>query len=902
MIDLMCGMRGPAIIRRMLVSVPLIAAYLLLLSTSAFAGPSAEPTALRATLPNGLRVVIVPNRLAAVTTVVVNYLVGGNETPEGFPGMAHAQEHMMFRGSPGLNAGQLADINAAMGGMSDADTQQTVTQYFFTVPSQYLDVALHIESIRMSGVLDNAAQWRQERGAIEQEVAQDLSSPEYVFYTRLLSAMFKGTPYAHDPLGTEASFDRTTSAMLKKFYDTWYAPNNAILVIAGDVQPESALDLVKQRFASIPPKTLPKRPSVRLKPVKPQTIRMKSDLPYGMTIIAFRMPGYDDPDFAASQVLADVLDSRRGALYELAAEGKTLESGFQLNTLPRAGVGYAVATFPENGRGQMTVDELKRVIRQAVAGGISSDLVAAAKRRETAQAEFQKNSVQGLAMEWSQALAVEGRRSPRSDIEAINRVTPEDVQRAARRYLDLNHAVTAIFTPQASGAPVSSKGFGGTESFNLPQSKNITLPDWARNALERLTMPESGLHPIRKTLPNGITLVVQPSTISDTVSVYGHVQNKPALQVPDGQEGVDDVLSGLFDYGTTHLDRKAFQKALDDIAADVSAGTDFSLNVLKAHYDEGVRLLADNQLHPALPESAFQIVRRQVAAVASGQMKSPDELTHRALEKALYPKGDPTLRWATPHSVTALTLKDVHNYYARVFRPDETIIVVIGDVTPEEAETVIMKYFGQWKASGAKPDLLLPKVPSNPPAVIRIPDKSRVQDRVILAETLDLSRSDPDYYALQLGNHVLGGGFYATRLYRDLREESGLVYSVDVGMNARKRRTVYVVEYACDPANVGKARAIVVRNIESMRTRPVDPAELHLAKAMLLRAIPLQEASLGGIARGFIHRLILDLPLDEPIRAAQRYFSLTAEQVQAAFAKKLRPGGWVQAAEGAEPR
>jgi zinc protease len=902
MIDLLCGMRRSPLSHRTLTGVCLIVACLLLLPVFAVAGPSAETTVLRTTLPNGLRVVIVPNRIAAVTTVVVNYLVGSNEAPKGFPGMAHAQEHMMFRGSPELNAGQLADINAEMGGMFDADTQQTVTQYFFTIPSQYLDVALRIESIRMSGVLDSAAQWKLERGAIEQEVARDLSSPEYVFYTRLLSAMFKGTPYAHDALGTKASFDRTTGAMLKKFYDTWYAPNNAILVIAGDVQPKSALELVKQRFGTIPSKTIPKRPSIHLKPVAPQTIHMKSDLPYGMAIIAMRMPGYDDPDFAASQVLADVLDSRRGALYELAAEGKSLESGFQLDTLPRSGVGYAVATFPENGQGQKTVDELKKVIKQAVAGRIPSDLVEAAKRRETAQAEFQKNSVQGLAMAWSQALAVEGRRSPQIDIEAINRVTTEDVKRAARRYLDLDHAVTAIFTPQASGAPVSSKGYGGTESFNLPQSKNITLPDWARHALERLTMPKSALHPVRKTLPNGITLVVQPSTISHTVCVYGHIQNKPALQVPHDQEGVDDVLSGLFDYGTTHLDRKAFQKALDDIAANVSAGTDFSLKVLKGHFDQGVRLLADNQLHPALPESAFQIVRRQTAAVAAGEMKSPGELTHRALEKALYPKGDPTLRWATPHSVTALTLKDVRNYYAQVFRPDETIIVVIGDVTPKEAETVITKYFGQWKATGAKPDLLLPTVPANPPAVVHIPNKSRVQDRVILAETLNLSRSDPDYYALQLGNHVLGGGFYATRLYRDLREESGLVYSVDVGMYARKRRTVYVVEYACDPANVGKARAIVVRNIESMQTQPVDPAELNLAKAMLLRAIPLKEASLAGIARGFIHRLVLDLPLDEQVRAAQHYFSLTAEQVQAAFAEKLRPGGWVQAAEGPAPR
>ena len=122
-----------------------------------------------------------------------------------------------------------------MGGEFDADTQQTVTQYFYTVPSEDLDLALHIEAIRMQGVLDTDQLWDQERGAIEQEVAQDLSNPQYVFYSRLLASVFKGTPYAHDALGTRPSFDKTTGAMLKKFYDTWYAPNNAILVVVGDV-------------------------------------------------------------------------------------------------------------------------------------------------------------------------------------------------------------------------------------------------------------------------------------------------------------------------------------------------------------------------------------------------------------------------------------------------------------------------------------------------------------------------------------------------------------------------------------------------------------------------------------------------------------------------------------------
>ena len=221
---------------------------------------------------------IVRNRLAPVVTTVLNYLVGSNEAPEGFPGMAHAQEHMMFRGSPGLSAGQLAEIAAQMGGEFDADTQQTVTQYFYTVPSEYLDLALHIEAIRMKGVLDTDQLWDQERGAIEQEVAQDLSNPEYVFYSRLLASVFKGTPYAHDALGTRPSFNKTTGAMLKKFYDAWYAPNNAILLVVGDVQPQQVLAKVKSLFGDIPARKLPPRPDFRPQPVAPEMFESQTDL------------------------------------------------------------------------------------------------------------------------------------------------------------------------------------------------------------------------------------------------------------------------------------------------------------------------------------------------------------------------------------------------------------------------------------------------------------------------------------------------------------------------------------------------------------------------------------------------------------------------------------------------
>ena len=857
---------------------------------------------LRATLENGLRVVIVRNTQAPVVTTIVNFLVGSNEAPAGFPGMAHAQEHMMFRGSPGLSADQLADIIALMGGNFNADTQQTVTQYFFTCAREDLDIALHIESIWMKGVLNSEELWKEERGAIEQEVAQDLSDPDYIFYTRLLETMFKDTPYAHSPLGTVTSFEKTTGAMLKNFYDTWYAPNNAILVIVGHVEPRIAIKEVEKYFAPIPRKNLPKRLDVRLGPMKPESFKMRTDQSHGLAAISFRMPGYGSGDYAASEVLADVLSSQRGSLYELVVSGKALDVDFSLLTLPAAGMAYAAASFPKGTDPKPLIQEIRSILTDDVRKGFSADLVEAAKRNRLMRAELQKNSVPGLAMAWSQALAVEGRQSPDDTLSAIQRVSVADVNGVAKKYLQLHQSVEAILVPEAAGKPVSTRPHGGMESFAPKETKSVELPVWAEKAMTRLSVPASTVKPEVMVLPNGLKLIIQYASVSDTASIYGHVKNNPYLETPAGKEGLDRVLGPLFSFGTASLDRLAFQKALDDIGVEISVDTDFSLQVLAKHFDRGVKLLADNLLHPALPEEAFKTLRRQVADEVAGELESPDYLTKRTLRTFLLPGNDAALREATPSTVSSLMLDDVKSYYRKVFRPDLTTIVFIGKVAPGEVREVIGKYFGAWQAEGPKPETLLPVVPPNKASASAVPDLSRTQTKVILAETLGLTRSHPDYYALELGNHVLGGAFYSTWLYRDLREKTGLVYHVSSSFDVGKKRSFYEVRYSCDPDNVSKARAIIEHDLKKMQQEPVTADELRKAQSLMLRESQLAEASADSIALGLIYRATNDLPLDEPVIAAGKYLKITPQDVQAAFSKWLRVGDMVQVTQGPFPK
>jgi zinc protease len=852
---------------------------------------------LRATLPNGLRIVIVPDRLAPVVTTQISYLAGSNDAPDGFPGTAHALEHMMFRGSEGLDRDQLSELGARLGGAYNASTTETVTQYFYTIPSADLGVALHSEALRMRGLLLNQADWEQERGAIEQEVSRDLSSPIYNYVSEIQSILFAGTPYEHDALGTRPSFDKTDAKLLRTFYEHWYAPNNAILVIAGDVLPETALAEATKAFGDIPRRELPTHPAITLHPVEAKTLALPTDFPVGLITLAYRMPGLRAQDFAAADILGDVLGSQRGALYGLVPAGRALMAQFSYQAKADVGFGIAFGAFPKGDDPAPLLADLKRVLADAAQNGVPAELVEAAKRQELAQLAFENDSISGLARSWSKALAFQGLNSPEDIAQAYAAVTPADVDRLARLLLDPDHEVTAILTPDATGKPVASHGFGGAESFDSAPDRPVALPDWAALALATLNLPAPAAPPDVSVLPNGLRLIVQPEHVSHTVSVYGRIRMVSETEQPPGQDGVATLTNGLFSAGTATRDRLALRKAIDDIAAQENAGEGFSLKVLTPQFEAGMQVLAENQLHPAFPPEAFAVARSQLARSLAGRLQSASYLSDHALTAAVVPKGDPTLRQATPDTVMALTLADVKAFYQAAYRPDLTTIVVLGDVTPEEARRVVAANFGSWQAAGPTPKIDLPPIGANKASETRVPDPTSLQDSVALAQTIGMPVTDLDRYTLMLGNTILGSGF-SSHLYRDLRIKTGYVYSVSSALDWSRSRADYTVSFGADPENVDKAKHLVVRDVKEMQTIPVGEGELTRAKAQVLRQLSMQRASVPAIAGVYLRLVELGLPLNTETIAAQRYAEITAPDIQRVFAAWMRPDDLAQVVKG----
>ena len=299
---------------------------------------------------------------------------------------------------------------------------------------------------------------------------------------------------------------------------------------------------------------------------------------------------------------------------------------------------------------------MKGIVADDLKTGFPPALVEASKRREVADAEFRKNSVEGLAAAWSQALAVEGRNSPDDDIESIRKVTVADVNRVAREYLVNETATTAILTPRPSGAPVSENGFGGRGVSFAPERASCRLPAWAKKLVTTTpALPASRVKPTDILLANGLRLIVRAETMPKLdgppcpqdpeqprpTGTGGRGGNRsgpePSLPVWNGHSGSARLPGGAGQYRRDHIGRNEF----------FAPGSDGGI-------DQGVRLLAENLLHPTLPEDAFRIVRRQVSNAVAGDIKSPDYLSRRALRTGLYPKGDPELRQATPTTVADL--------------------------------------------------------------------------------------------------------------------------------------------------------------------------------------------------------------------------------------------------------
>ena len=382
--------------------------------------------------------------------------------------------------------------------------------------------------------------------------------------------------------------------------------------------------------------------------------------------------------------------------------------------------------------------------------------------------------------------------------------------------------------------------------------------------------------------------------------MFGNVKTAPSLQEPYGKEGVSSVLEQMFAYGTQSLDRVAFQRAQEALDSQIDGGSGFGAQTTSAQFDRAVALLAQNELQPRLDQATLEIARRRAIDELQTEQNSSHSIALQRSAAKLLPFNDPELRQPTVAGIQALSLDDVRAYQAKTMRPDLATIVVVGNVTIDRARAAIDKSFSGWHASGDTPALELAAVPRNPAGDVKL-DIPVTQDYVTLQQVLPFGRSSAQYYPLLLGNAILGGGSLGpeqSRLFRDIRQNAGLVYSIDSQFVARGARARFSIEYACAPYNAAHIQSLVENELTQLRTAPVGDFELGLMKASMVRRVVLGDASVESIGSSFLDDATNGLPLDQGQRDAQHLLATDAHAVQDAFASQILAGNFLRTIEG----
>ena len=860
---------------------------------------------LKATLGNGLRVVLVRNTLAPVIASDLTYLVGSRDDPSDVPGMAHAQEHMMFRGTKNLSTSELGTIATALGGSFNAETSETLTQYEFTIPAADLDAVLRIESDRMRDILDEQKQWETERGAIAQEIARDDTSPGADFFRDAQAYAFAGTPYAHPGVGTHAAFERLTGTRLKAFYQKYYGPSNAVLVLAGNFDLAKTLAQIKARFESIPRRPTVVHAIAGVEPLARKVIRRPTTLTYPLAVVALRMPGVASPDFLASFLLQQVLGADRGALRGLVDSGYALDANWvSMPYVAEGQLGMATAALGPGADPVAGSARLEKILRGYAEKGVPRELFETTKRQAIAGQELSRNSISSLASDWATTIALDNEPSIAREQELLAGVKLADVDRVAKKYLDPAHAILGELTPSANAtqnAPAAPPPTGPEKPLGA-QAPVTHLPAWASDLVDHPAVPPADAAPDRSKLRNGMTLVIRPATISDSVVAYGAVRTSPALQEPVGKEGVAAVLDAVFSLGTSTRDRATFARAQDDIDASIGAGSSFGLQTTSKSFDRALDLLAENVLHPRLDRATFELARRRALEALQTQLSGTGSVAAKRTAAQLYPVGDPALREPSLESVQKLDLDDVRAYYAKTFRPDLTTLVVVGNATVDATKASVERAFGAWRGgTGDLPNLDFPRIPLNTAGDVRLTIPSLAQDDVTLQELVDADRSSPNYAALVLGNAVFGGGALGaeqSRLFRDIRQNAGLVYTISSQYAPSKTRASFSIDFASSPSDRARIESLIDGEIVKMQTELVGDFELSLAKAAIVRRTAIAGASIASIGQRLLSETLADESYGRDRTEAAAILATSATAVRDAFAKTIRPKSFVRVVIG----
>lgn len=852
-------------------------------------------------LDNGLRVLLFPDPSQETATVAITYFVGSRHEGYGETGMAHLLEHLMFKGTP--RHPDIPNELTARGCRPNGSTWFDRTNYFetFAATEENLSWALDLEADRMVNSFISAEDLASEMTVVRNEFESGENNPRGILEERVYSTAYLWHNYGNTTIGARSDIENVPIERLRAFYRTWYRPDNAMLVVAGKIEPRRALELVAEHFG---PLRRPETPVPLLYTSEPaqdgeRTVTLRRVGDVQAVSAAYHMPAGTHPDYPAMAILAHIFgDTPSGRLHKA-----LVETGMATS------VSAGADRFADPGL--FTLGAEVRVEKPLLA--VRDELLAVAEGvadRQPAEEEVERARA-SLLSRWESAM----RNSSRAAIslsdwaamgdwrmffvhrDRLRKVTPAQVAEAAARYLVPTNRTVGLFIPTAE--PMRAE-IPPTPDLAGMIGEYLGGQGLAQGEAFEATPENIETRALRETLPNGLKLILLPRrTRGETVnlSLQLHFGGEETLR---GRAAAGDLAGGMLLRGSTDRTRQEIRDELDRLRAQLmlfgsAAGAFGGLETTREHLPAALRLLAEALRRPSFPEGEFELLKQERLARLEEARSDPRSRAFTHIRRHLNPYPPEDVRAAlTPEeeiaAVTATTLAAARDFHRDFYGAGSGEIAVAGDFDPEGTRELLAELFGDWTA--ARPYERLVETYEDRPAIlesIETPDKESAVFNAGLR--LAVGADDPDYPALVLANQMTGGGFLNSRLARRIRGQEGLSYGVGSMLRASAwDRDGYFGAFAIyAPQNDARLLAAFREEIRRILDAGFTDEEIAEAKSGWLQRQTVSRSQNRELAQTLAERAFEGRTLAWDAAFERRIAELTAEEIVAAFRRHIRP-------------
>ncbi len=859
-------------------------------------------------LPNGLRVLTKEVRSAPVVSFGIWYQVGSRNEHNGITGISHLLEHMMFKGTQRYRLGEIARTLFLNGASFNANTFYDWTSYFETLAADRLELAIELEADRMFNSRIDKADLDSEMTVVRSELEGGENDPDTLLRQAVTASAIQAHPYHWPVIGWRSDVEQMPREALREYYRAHYGPNNATVVIVGDFETTRALDLVTKHFGAIQPIPAPP-PVYTTEPEQRGERRIVVNQAGALPIVtlAYKVPAASHPDFYALDVLGTVLgEGRTGRLYQALVEtelASSVDAGAP--SLRDPFLFYVTATARPGVSAPKLEAAMLEEIERIKTAPITAEELARATRRIESSFAYQTESVTAQARELGYWAMVADWRYLATYMDRIRALTPEAVQTIANRYFLTDKRTVGHFVPslaEPSPAPPVREAAARVEKPGR-DARAIPIPAPSKPAPvdRRIT---------RFTLANGITVVVQENPASSTLALRASLPAGHALD-PQGKSGLASLTAAMLTRGTETRTGLEFATQLEDVGASLSASAEPLATMISGRaesrdFDRLMDLLAEMLRRPAFSATELGRLKGEALAQIAQARDDPDSAAEREFGRTIYPAGHalrpPTFDEAE-EAIRQITREDLVGFHDHQYGPDGLILVLAGNLTADQVRQAIETRLGAWprnSLSEPPPTLDVPLQTAAVRSLIPLPDKS--QTAILWGHAGGLRRSDPDFYAAQVMNLVLGGGgALNSRLGTVIRDELGLAYTVESFFDAGWYPGPFAVALGTNPANAKQAIETMLREVRRLRERGISRRERDEAVAYLTGRFPLRLETNSGMADVLWAMEFYRLGADYLDRYGDYYRAVTLAQANDAALKHLHPDRGTLVVAGTDP-